>query len=89
MNNFDNIVPTSARAVGRMAEQERLKEQKELEKERKKEEYDQQALLIAKESKQISEQALKETKKSVKIAIWTLVISGIGAFFTILSFFKN
>ncbi|MBO5442758.1 MAG: hypothetical protein J6A33_03105 [Alphaproteobacteria bacterium] len=93
------VMPNSAQSASRIYEQQKkeklLQEQKErlqYERENRRdqvtEEYNQKSLELAEQAKLLSEKSVKFTKLSLWIGEITLLVTTIGAVFTILSYFR-
>ena len=93
---FDyNKIPNSAAAAGKLFEQQRIQQQKELQqlereihRDKITEEYNQKSLELAKQAKLLSEKSVQFTKLSLWIGGITLFVTTIGAIFTILSYYS-
>lgn len=102
MNNsiFNHVgIPSSAKSFGKMMEEESKRQQILEQKERQQcarenhrdevtEEYNQKSLEIAEQAKLLSEKSIKFTKISLWIGGITLLVTTIGAIFTILSYYR-
>lgn len=92
-------IPNSADSAGRMFDQMRREKEMQAQKERQQnerenrrdqvtEEYNQKSLELAEQAKLLSEKSVKFTKLSLWIGGITLLVTTIGAIFTILSYYR-
>ena len=92
-------IPNSAASAGRMFDQMRREKEIQAQKERQQnerenrrdqvtEEYNQKSLELAEQAKLLSEKSVKFTKLSLWIGGITLLVTTIGAIFTILSYYR-
>ena len=97
---FNNAgTPNSAKAVSRIYEQQFIEKQIQEQKERQQnerenrrdqitEEYNQKSLELTEQAKLLNEKSVKFTKLSLWIGGITLLVTTIGAIFTILSYYR-
>lgn len=97
---FNNAgMPNSAKAVSRIYEQQfrekQIQEQKERQQNEREnrrdqitEEYNQKSLELTEQAKLLNEKSVKFTKLSLWIGGITLLVTTIGAIFTILSYYR-
>ena len=93
---FDyNKIPNSAAAARKLFEQQRLLEQKEaqqlareMHRDEITEQYNNKSLELAEQAKLLSEKSVEFTKLSLWVGGTTLLVTTIGAIFTILSYYE-
>lgn len=95
----DGRIPNSAASASLMFEQQNKEQQKQEQKERQQnelenrrdkttKEYNQKSLEIAEQAKLLSEKSVRFTKFSLWIGAITLLVTTVGAIFTILSYYR-